>query len=195
MKMRFQTHLKINDLVFSGGHLEASVSWRQTIIPKPKHDNPVSVFGIRLHLSKKGLKLFVFSFAILLTAASGYEVSAKNTDCVVGGSSATCPDVPVDGISYTSGIDTVNVGDGIPGITVVNSGVAGIELTRVGDFGADATAEATFLVLEDYDIDPTATEDLADVVSADGTTPLLIDGNFIFTDSAEPPTYTIETDN
>jgi hypothetical protein len=156
--------------------------------------NPVPVFDIRLRSLRSGVLQFICVLAIAVAAASAPEVAAQNTGCAVGGSTATCPDVPADGISYTSVIDTVNVGDGTVGTVNVDDLVIGIELTRLGALGADAAAEATFQVLEDYDIDPTATETLADVVSDDGVSPLLIDGNFIFTDSADPPTYTIDMD-
>jgi uncharacterized protein with beta-barrel porin domain len=183
-----------NTIFLSDNDFGASVSWKQTIIPKQAPGKPLSVPGISLPLLWKGVGrwVWILSVAVVFAVAGGRDAAAVNTGCVDG----DCPDVPADGISYTSGIDTVTAGDGTAGTTTVDNGVIGVELTRVGAVGADATVEATFLVIEDYDIDPAAdTEDLRDVVSADGITPRMIDGRYIISDGADEPTYTIGTDS
>jgi hypothetical protein len=136
--------------------------------------NPVSVFGSWLRPLRSGVLQFIWvlAIAVAFAAASGRDVAAQNTGCDVDGSIATCPDVPVDGISYTSVVNTVNVGDGVEGETVVNPGTIGINLFR---FGSDGTSDIDVdfaTILWDTDEDPD-TDDVS-VVSADGTSPLLI---------------------
>jgi uncharacterized protein with beta-barrel porin domain len=128
--------------------------------------------------------LIIGTMAITFAAASAHDVAAFNTGCVNG----NCPDVPADGIRYTSGVNTVNVGDGVAGTTVVNPGTIGIELSRSGVHGADEGVTVTFQVIPyDIDPDPDVTEQ-RDVVSADGVTPLLSDGEYIFANGGPPAT-------
>jgi hypothetical protein len=115
---------------------KASMPKKQTIIPKLALNNPVLFFGIWLRLLGKRAQqcVWILSVAAVLSTASGSDVAAQNTGCVGG----TCPDVPTDGISYTSGSNTVNVGDGVPGTTEVGAGVIGINLTQSGVNGTGA---------------------------------------------------------
>jgi uncharacterized protein with beta-barrel porin domain len=123
--------------------------------------------------------LIIGTIAVAFAAASARDVAAQTVNL---------SDVPVGGISYTSGVDTVNVGDGVPGETVVNSGTIGIELSRTGVNGADEGVTVTFQVISyDIDPDPDVTE-LRDIVSADGVTPLLSGGEFIFANGGPPDT-------
>jgi hypothetical protein len=146
--------------------------------------------GLRRHSLVAGVRQFirVLSIAAALAAASAGDSAAVNTGCVAG----ACIDVPADGISYTSGVSTVNVGDGVAGTTVVNPGTIGIELSRAGVNGAVA-ADAEFqTILWDTD-DDSNTPDVS-VVSRDGTAPYLVDNNYIFDNDGDPQTFTIGTD-
>lgn len=191
------------------GHLSGSDAGgadRINVAPGPVLRAPVSVFGDRLRPFRSGVLQFVWVMAIsvVITPAWMGEAAAANTGCNEADNIANCTDVPEDGINYFSlvpplfglfPVDTVNVGDGVEGETVVNPGVTGIRLEQIALFGADADANAEFQILEDYDIDPGAGVTLADVVSADGVNPQLVEGNFIISDGAAEPTYTIGADS
>jgi hypothetical protein len=147
--------------------------------------------------------IWILAIAVVSMTACLRDATAANTGCDEAENIANCPDVPEDGINYFNlvpplfgifPIDTVNVGDGVEGETVVNPGVIGIKLEQLALFGADAEVEAEFLILEDYDIDPGMGVTLADVVSSDGVEPLLVEGEFIISDGAAEPTYTIGMD-
>ncbi len=130
------------------------------------------------------------AIAVAFAAASARDVAAQVNSTCSGSPTANCTDVPVDGISYTSGVTTVNVGDGAAGETVVAPGRIGIELTRIGAAGHDEGVNVEFQVIK-FSTDP---KDERNVVSADGVTPLLSDGNFIFATGGPPPTtFTIGT--
>jgi hypothetical protein len=131
--------------------------------------------------------LIIGTIAVAFAVAGARDVAAFNTGCVDG----NCPDVPVDGIRYTSGVDTVNVGDGVPGVTEVQSGTIGIELSRTGVHGADA-ADATFQTIL-WDTDNNSSTPDVPVVTQDGNTPYVVDNNYIFDNGGDPKTFTLGT--
>ena len=121
-------------------------------------------------------------------------VAQVNASCA-GGPTANCTDVPAAGISYTSGVDTVNVSDGVAGTTVVNPGTTGIALSRSGVSGAPAP-NADFSTIK-WDTDGNPDTPLVDVVTKDGTTPQQVGGNFIlvldYDAEQKPKTFGIGT--
>ena len=132
--------------------------------------------------------------AVAFAAAGGRDAAAQVNSTCSGSPTADCTDVPADGISYSSGVTTVNVGDGAAGETVVAPGKIGIELTRTGAAGADEGVTVEFQVIS-YDVDPDPlVTDMRDVVSSDGVTPLLSDGKLIYATGGPPATtFTIGT--
>jgi outer membrane autotransporter protein len=131
--------------------------------------------------------LIIGTIAVAFAVTGARDVAAFNTGCIDG----NCPDVPADGIRYTSGVGTVNVGDGVSGVTTVNSGTIGIELSRTGVYGADA-ADATFQTIL-WDTDNNSSTPDVPVVTQDGTTPYLFDNNYIFDNGGDPQTFTLGT--
>jgi len=124
-----------------------------------------------------------------LAAASATEVAAQvNTTCS-GSPTANCTDVPAGGIRYQSGVSTVNVGDGVAGSTVINSGTVGIELSRTGVQGAD-TPEAAFETML-FDTDDDVDTDDVSVVTRDGSEPYKVEDNFILDKGGDPKTFSI----
>ena len=115
--------------------------------------------------------------ALLLVATGARDALAQANVSCAGSPSADCADVAAGGIRYTSGVSTVNVGDGVPGSTLVNPGTVGIALSRSGVSGA-AAPDVEFQTLQ-WDTDGNTQTDKVAVVSRDGTTPHQVDGNFI----------------
>jgi uncharacterized protein YhjY with autotransporter beta-barrel domain len=134
------------------------------------------------------------AIAVAFGATGARDAAAQVNASCSGSPTANCTDVPADGISYNSGVTTVNVGDGAAGETLVAPGKIGIELTRTGAAGADEGVTVEFQVIS-YDVDPApGVTELKDVVSADGTTPLLSGGEYIFANGGPPATsFTIGT--
>ncbi len=150
-------------------------------------DNPGSIFNIGLRLLRKINRQFIWilSTAIVLSTVSGGYVAAQNTGCVDG----NCPDVPSDGISYTSIISTVNVGNNVPDVTNVNDGVIGIELTQSGVNGA-AGIEVEYQTLP-YDTDNNNSTPLVSVLVDDQNNPVIVNGDqYIFENG--PDSFTID---
>ncbi len=134
--------------------------------------------------------------AALTYAASGVrEVEAQVNASCSGSPTANCADVGPGGVRYTSGVTTVNVGDGVPGTTVVNPGTIGIELSRTGVSGA-AAPDADLTTIK-WDTDNDSNTPAVDVVSMDGNTPYLINGGYItvvtYDANQHPETFRIGT--
>jgi len=132
----------------------------------------------------------------LAYAASGVrEVEAQVNASCSGSPSADCADVGTDGVRYTSGVTTVNVGDGVEGTTAVKLGTIGIELSRGGVNGAVAP-DVDFTIIQ-WDTDNNPDTAKVDVVSKDGTTPYLFYGSYISVDTRDangaPKTFKIGT--
>jgi uncharacterized protein YhjY with autotransporter beta-barrel domain len=161
--------------------------------PKPLNDTPrlrtlIAAVIVAFNGSIIDSAPTLGAIAIAYAAASARDVAAQVNASCSGAPTANCTDVPVDGIRYTSVVTTVNVGDGTAGETVVSPGKIGIELTRVGVPGADEGVDVNYPVIS-YDIDPDpAVTDLRNVVSADGVTPLLSGGEYIFAHGGPPAT-------
>ncbi|HYX66397.1 MAG TPA: hypothetical protein VE935_19430, partial [Burkholderiales bacterium] len=117
--------------------------------------------------------------ALAVSIALAYVATgARNANASCAGSpTADCTDVPAAGISYTSGVTTVNVSDGVPGTTLVNPGTVGITLSRSGVSGAPAP-DADFSTIK-WDTDGNADTPMVDVVSKDGINPQKVGDNFI----------------
>lgn len=152
--------------------------------------------GSAEHAGSLRLRPLALAVALALNGGLAYTVhAAPNAGCA-GSPTAECTDVPADGIRYTSGVGTVNVGDGVPGTTTVNTGTTGIELSRTGVSGAVAP-DADFDTIEwDTDDDPDTAE--VDVVSQDGSTPHLVDGDYItvktYDSNGDPASFGIGAD-
>jgi hypothetical protein len=129
----------------------------------------------------------VLAFTLAPTAQA-----APNESCT-GSPTAECADVTADGIRYTSGVTTVNVGDAAAGTASVNAGTTGIELSRSGVSGAVAPDAEFHTIAWDTDGDPDTAA--VDVVSQDGSTPHLVDGNYIsvqtYDGDGDPETFRI----
>jgi len=136
------------------------------------------------------------AMAVAYMATSDHTAHAAANALCSGSPSAECADVTADGVHYTSGVSTVNVRDDVTGTTVVTPGTIGIELSRTGVSGAAAPDVEFMTVLWDTDNDP-ATEPV-DVVTRDGSTPQLINGNYIlvteYDTNNDPKTFEIGTD-
>ena len=115
--------------------------------------------------------------ALAVIGAFSSAVAAQVNVSCAGSPTANCADVPAGGIGYSSGIDTVNVGDGAVGTAVVNPGTTGIALSRSGVSGAAAPDVQFSTIKWDADGDPDTPS--VDVVSKDGATPDQVGGNFI----------------
>ncbi len=147
-----------------------------------------------LHLLQTEIRLFVciLAIAVVFTAVSVRDAEAVNSGC----SGGNCPDVPTDGIRYSNSVDTVNVGDGVPGETNVNPGVVGIHLSKSGGDAPAVPDSITFTTtFVDHDgdggeMDPTPERE---VVADGGGTPILSGGQFIFKTGAD--TYAIGATN
>jgi len=130
--------------------------------------------------------------ALALNGAAPTAHAAPNEGCT-GSPTAECSDVTADGIRYTSGVSTVNVGDGVAGTTSVTAGTTGIELSRSGVSGAAAPDAEFNTIAWDTDNDPHTA--MVDVVSQDGSTPHLVDGNYIsvqtYDGNGDPETFRI----
>lgn len=128
---------------------------------------------------------------VVFVATSGRNVIAANTDCSgVNFPTADCPDVPADGINYSSifgGVTEVNVGDGNAGTTIVNPAIPGIWLTQYAPTG-NVEPDTSFALIQ-YDIDPTAAVDNQYILSADGATPLMSGSNYIIANGGTPPLH------
>lgn len=130
----------------------------------------------RLATALKPLALAV-SIALASMATGARDAVAQVNASCAGSPTADCTEVPADGIRYTSGVETVNAGDGVAGTAVVNPGTIGIELSRAGVSGAVAP-DADFSTIK-WDTDGNPDTAKVDVVSKDGITPQQVDGNFI----------------
>lgn len=141
--------------------------------------------------------VFWIVVSALLVAFVLAPAYADPEGCETDGTTADCIDVPVDGVRYISnstGVTEVNVGDGVVGETAVTAGTIGIDLFRYGSAGGDTDLETSYeTILWDTDGDA-STADVS-VVSADGATPLLVGGQFIFDNGGDPNTFTIGADN
>jgi len=129
----------------------------------------------------------VLAFTLAPTAQA-----APNESCT-GSPTAECADVTADGIRYTSGVTTVNIGDAAAGTASVNAGTTGIELSRSGVSGAVAPDAAFLTIAWDTDGDPDTAA--VDVVSQDGSTPHLVGGAYItvqsYDSNGDPATFGI----
>ncbi|MEQ1600752.1 MAG: hypothetical protein HOP04_03115 [Methylophilaceae bacterium] len=139
--------------------------------------------------------LGIMAVAYVATGADTAQAAA-NALCS-GSPSASCSGVTAEGISYTSGITAVNVGDGAAGTTAVNPGTIGIELSRTGVWGTSGAPDVTFkTMMKDVDNNPNTPD--VEVVSKDGN-PILIDDNYIivtaYETNGDPKTFSIGTDN
>lgn len=133
------------------------------------------------------------AIALAYLASGAREAMAAANETCSGSPTADCTDVTADGIRYTSGVATVNVRDAVAGTTTINPGTTGIELSRSGVSGA-AAPDAAFQTIEwDTDNDPNTAK--VDVVSQDGSTPHLVDGNYItvqtYDGNGDPETFRI----
>ena len=77
--------------------------------------------------------------ATFFALAGAGAASADNTGCGVSGSVADCPEVPSDGVRYTTDVKTINITGDSGGTTTVESGVEGIYLTESGGSGSTST--------------------------------------------------------
>jgi len=131
-----------------------------------------SLIALRQHALKPLVlaPLGALAAALVLALSGGArEAEAQVNASCSGSPTANCADVGPDGIRYTSGVTNVNVGDGVPGTTVVNPGTVGIQLSRSGVNGA-SSPDADFTTIKwDTDNDPDTPE--VDVVSMDGSSP------------------------
>ncbi len=126
--------------------------------------------------------------------AIGTQDALAEANALCSGSpTANCTDVTADGIRYTSGVDTVIVGDGLAGSTTVAPGTIGIELSRTGEWG-DAVSDAEFKIVQ-WDTDGDSNTEAVDVVSQDGVMPLKVEDEFIlvasYDDEDKPETFSI----
>lgn len=130
--------------------------------------------------------------AMLAMLPADRSAAAVNALCS-GTPTAECIDLTVDGVRFetrTSGVRTIRIGDGVDGVVDVVAGTSGIALTWNGTPGFSAEAEATYeSILWDTDGDPDTDE--VSVVSEDGVEPFLVEGEYIFHDGGDPPTYTL----
>ena len=142
--------------------------------------------------------LTVFAASVLILSGAPEVQAQVNAGCS-GSPSADCPDVGPDGIRYTSGVAAVNVGDAVPGTTVVNPGTVGIELSRTGVWGATGDVPDVAFQIIKWDTDNDPDTDPVDVVSKDGSTPELVNGNYIlvtaYDTEGKPNAFSIGTDN
>ena len=138
--------------------------------------------------------LAVFAATVLILSGAPAVQAQVNAGCS-GNPTANCNDVGPGGISYTSGVTTVNVGDGVPGTAAVNPGTVGVQLSRSGVNGG-STSDVDFTTIK-WDTDSDADTPDVDVVSLDGSTPYLENGQYVTvaTYDAEnhPETFTIGT--
>jgi len=133
--------------------------------------------------------------ALVLTLMLAAPAVSDTSACEVDGSTANCPDVPADGLGYItnfSGVTEMNVGDGVEGETAVNPGRRGIDLYRYGSDGTTDVYMEFETILWDTDENPGT--DPVSVVTEDGTSPLKVDGEFIFDNGGDPRTFTIGAD-
>jgi hypothetical protein len=164
----------------------------------PKRRQPLAAaLAMALHVGIADFVLALGTIALFYVAAGVGNVEAVVNDSCSGSTSANCADVGSDGIRYTSGVTTVNVGDGVAGTTVVNPGTVGIELSRTGVWGTSGAPDVDFqTMMKDVDNNP-ATPDVK-VVSKDGN-PIQIDGNYIivtaYETNGDPKTFSIGTAN
>ncbi len=102
---------------------------------------------------------------------------AVNFGCT-GTTTRDCPDVPVQGIQYGSDANIVNVGDGTPGQTDVNSTTIGIDFSKIGVDGAAGSSSSAFTTAVDTKGTSNTDDDVVYVVDPNGspTDPLLTDG-------------------
>jgi uncharacterized protein YhjY with autotransporter beta-barrel domain len=154
--------------------------------------NPVFAFAIGIRLLRTGIQRFVWvlAIAVAFAAASGRDAEAANTGCTDG----DCTDVPTDGIRYLNSVDTVNVGDGVPGEATVTPGVRGIHLERSGGDAPSVPDEFEFTTtFVDHDGDGGSEEPTPErEVVADGNgVPIKSGGEFIF--RTEEDAYKIGT--
>ena len=89
----------------------------------------------------------VIAIAILLMPGTAW--AAQNDGCTVAGDTASCNDVPADGISYSHPTTTINVGDGDAGVTAVKPSTSGIVL-RQTDGSPSTTQDLQFKIIKDY---------------------------------------------
>jgi hypothetical protein len=134
----------------------------------------------------------------LASVATGARDAVAQVNALCSGSpTADCADVTADGIRYTSGVNTVNVGDGVPGVTEIIPGRVGVELSRVGVSGTTPVL-AVFETIE-WDTDDDPATPMVDVVSSDGVDPLKVGDEFILVtgyDSEErPASFSIGADD
>lgn len=136
------------------------------------------------------------ALALTCLAVGTQDALAEANALCSGAPTANCTDVTVDGIRYTNGVDTVNVGDGVAGTTTVDPGTIGIELSLSGVSG-EAVSDVEFEIIQ-WDTDGDDTTDEVDVVSEDGVNPLKVEGEFVlvetYDDSGDPETFSIGTD-
>jgi hypothetical protein len=128
-------------------------------------------------LTEPCLGLLFLTLALVLNGGTALTAHAAPNALCTGSPTAECTDVTVDGIRYTSGVSTVNVGNGVAGPASVTAGTPGIELSRSGVSGAAAPNPEFNTIAWDTDNDPNTA--MIDVVSQDGTSPHLVGGNYI----------------
>ncbi|RYE48939.1 MAG: autotransporter outer membrane beta-barrel domain-containing protein [Hyphomicrobiales bacterium] len=131
--------------------------------------------------------------AALLSIGTATVATAANTNCVVTANVADCPDVPSDGISYVDHptVNTVNTLNGTAGSTTVNSGTIGINLKKTGVDSTYTGTEVAYEVIT-YDIDAGSGTDNRKVL-AKGGIPVLVSGDYIFSQNAENTEFKIGT--
>ncbi|MCI5076913.1 autotransporter outer membrane beta-barrel domain-containing protein [Oricola sp.] len=135
--------------------------------------------------------------AAAVLAASLIIAAAPSQAANEGCSSGDCTDVPVAGIRYVNtGVSTVDVADGTPGTTTVNSGVIGIHLEKTGQ-DAPSVPDVIEFTLVAVDHDNNSNTDKVLVVADSDGTPLKPGGEYIFrtgTDSYELGSTTYTSD-
>ena len=145
---------------------------------------------IRIHGIVNGLILIVL--LALLGSTPGY---AQNEGCTLNGDDADCTDVPVDGIVFVTiepgaGATEINVSDGVAGTTTVSPTRPGISLFVYGSDGSDAGADVEFQTMA-YDHDNDTDTANISVVTKDGTSPYLVNGQYIRNLGGNPPTFSL----
>jgi len=136
--------------------------------------------------------LLALVLATPLSIAGVTAAAAANTNCVVNGTTADCPDVPTDGISYTSGVKTVNVGDGVSGSTaVVPAGTIGINLRETGVDRNDPAIVISYDNVIQYDVDPGSGVTTWYVLADAQGVPILANGQYIRRTNDNPVTFAI----
>ena len=137
----------------------------------------------RLHIVELRMILRRFACIAVITATfmplGGRHAAAQ---CVSSSTTQNCSDVPAGGIAFTSGVTTVNVADGAPGVTSLNNSTVGILLSQSGVDGSAGlmftSNDTTSTIPFDADNDPD-TPNVNVVTDSSGTAPLFVGADVI----------------